>query len=188
MLRLATDTQLSCQSSSKRAKRKAESAEVDSEPESKAPRKVAHEVPENVVCCIYASMDDLLNTPSLEETRAIMLKIKGHLAHLLPADMPAGTFIHAILDPCMAAYLHEQFKTDPDAALVAMQGFSLITSEFSPKAPLDLVAVKDFLRTRLFRNGEGERFSLVLGYDNASVVNETYLDQGSMQLTQVQCK
>jgi hypothetical protein len=55
-----------------------------------------------------------------------------------------------------------------------MQGFSLITSEFSPKEPLDLVAVKDFLRSRLFRTGE--RFSLVLGYDNAGVVNETYLD------------
>jgi hypothetical protein len=169
----AADTEPS-QSSSKRAKRKAEFAEVDSEPESKAPRKVAHEVPKNVVCCIYASMDDLLNDPSLEEIRAIMLKIKGHLAHLLPADMPAGTFIHAILDPCMAACLHEHFKTDPDAALVAMQGFSLIPSEFSPKEALDLVAVKDFLRTRLFRNGES--FSLVLGYDNASVVNETSPD------------
>jgi hypothetical protein len=89
------------QSSSKRPKRKVESAEVESEPGRKT-RKLRLEVPKNVVFCIYLSMDDLLNdTPSLEEIRAIMLKIEGHLAHLLPADMPAGSFIHAILDTLM---------------------------------------------------------------------------------------
>jgi hypothetical protein len=157
----------------KGGKRKAES-EVDSEPESKALR-AELKVPQNIVFAIYVSMDDFLkDEPSLEEIRAIMLKIKGHFAFLMPADMPDGAYIHAVLDQLMAAYLHEQFKADPDAALVAMQGFNLLTAEFSPKEPLDLVAVKDFLRSRLFRNGES--FSLVLGYDNASVVNDTLPD------------
>jgi hypothetical protein len=163
-------------SSTKRPKRKAEPAGVDSEPESKA-RKLALEVSKKVVFAIFLSLDDFLkDKPSLTKIRARMEDIKGHLAHLLPPDMPAGKFIHAVLDPCIADYIHEQFKDDPDAALVAMQGFALLTSEFSPKEPLDLVAVKDFLRRRLFRNGEDESFSLVLGYDNASVVNETLPD------------
>ncbi len=132
-------------------------------------------MPKNVVCCIYLSMDDSLNdTPSLPELRAIMLKIGGNFAHLLPPDMPADAYIHATLSPCMGAYLHKQFEVDPAAASAAMQGFSLKTSPFSPKTELDLVAVKDFLKGILFPNGES--FSLVLGYDNASVVNETSPD------------
>jgi len=159
------------QSSSKRPKRKAESAEVDSEPESKA-RKLALEVPKNVVFAIYLSMDDCLeDEPLLPGICARMKEIKGHFAHLLPADMPDGAYIQAILDPCMGAYIHELFKADPAAASAAMQGFSLITSPFSPKTELDLVALKDFLKGTLFPTGEG--FSLVLGYDNASVANET---------------
>jgi hypothetical protein len=163
------------QSSTKRPKRKAESAEVDSEPESKA-RKLALGV-QNVVFAIYLSMDDFLgDRPPLTQIRDRMRELMGHLAHLLPPDMPAGTFIYAILDPVIAAYLHELFTADPAAASPAMQGFALVTSDYSPKEPLDLVAVKGFLRSKLFRNGEDESFSLVLGYDNASVVNETLPD------------
>ena len=155
----------------KGGKRKAES-EVDSEPESKALRA---ELPKNVVFAIYLSMDDFLkDEPSLREICDRMKDIKGYIAFLMPADMPDGAYIEAVLDPRMGAYLHELFKADPAAASPAMRGFNLLTSEFSPKEPLDLVTVKDFLRSRLFRNGES--FSLVLGYDNASVVNETLPD------------
>jgi hypothetical protein len=158
------------QSSSKRAKRKAES-EVDSEPESKALRA---ELAPNVVFAIYMSKDDFLKPkPSLPEIGDRLKEIKGHFAHILPADMPDGAYIPVLLDPSMAAYLHELFKADPAAASPAMRGFHLLTSEYSPKEPLDLVKVKDFLK-RALRNGEG--FSLVLGYDNASVVNETLPD------------
>lgn len=160
------------QSSSKRPKRKAESAEVDSEPESKALRA---ELPKNVMFAIYLSMDDFLkDKPSLREICDRMKDIKGHIAFLMPADMPDGAYIQAVLGPRMGAHLHELFKADPDAASPAMRGFNLLTSDFRPNEPIDLVAVKDFLRSRLFRNGES--FSLVLGYDNASVVNETLPD------------
>jgi hypothetical protein len=156
----------------KGGKRKAESAEVDSEPESKA---LKAELPQNVVFAIYFSMDDCLeDKPSLRVICDRMNEIKGHFAHLLPADMPDGAYITALLDPCMGAYLHEQFNADPAAASAAMQGFSLVTSSFSPKTELDLVALKDFLKGTLPPNGES--FSLVLGYDNASVVNETSQD------------
>jgi hypothetical protein len=153
----------------KGGKRKAESAEVDSEPESKALRA---EMPQNVVFAIYLSMDDLLKgEPSLREICDRMKEITGHFAFLMPADMPDGAYIQAVLDPRMGAYLHELFKADPAAASPAMRGFNLLTSDFRPNEPIDLVKVKDFLRSRLFCNGEG--FSLVLAYDNASVVNET---------------
>ena len=159
------------QSSSKRPKRKAESAEVESEPPSKAFRPG----PNNVLFAIYFSMDDLLtDAPTLREICARMKAIKGHFAHILPADMPDGAYIEAVLDPRMGAYLHELFKADPAAASPAMRGFHLLTSDFSPKEPLDLVKVKGFLERST--NTNGERFSLVLAYDNASVVNETLPD------------
>ena len=161
------------QSSSKRPKRKAESAEVDSEPENN--KALRAELPKNVMFAIYLSMDDFLkDKPSLREICDRMKDIKGHIAFLMPADMPDGAYIQAVLDQRMGAYLHELFKADPDAASPAMRGFNLLTSDFRPNEPIDLVAVKGFLRSRLFRNGES--FSLVLGYDNASVVNETLPD------------
>ena len=159
------------QSSSKRPKRKAES-EVDSEPESKALRA---ELPKNVVFAIYLSMDDFLkDEPSLREICDRMKEIMGNFAFLMPADMPDGAYIQAVLDPRMGAYLHELFKADPAAASPAMRGFNLLTSDFRPNEPIDLVKVKEFLENS--PNTNGERFSLVLGYDNASVVNETLPD------------
>jgi hypothetical protein len=158
----------------KGGKRKAESAEVDSEPESKALR-AELKVPKNVVFAIYLSMDDCLeDQPLLPGICARMKEIKGHFAHLLPADMPDGAYITAILDPRMGAYLHELFKADPAAASPAMRGFHLLTSDFRPNEPIDLVKVKEFLEKS--PNTNGERFSLVLAYDNASVVNETLPD------------
>jgi hypothetical protein len=139
------------QSSSKRHKRKAESAE-ESEPESKA-RKLALGVPKKGVFAIYLSMDDFLkDKPSLREIGDRMKEIKGHFAHLLPANMPDGAYIQTILDPLMGVYLHELFKADPAAASPAMRGFHLLTSEYSPKEPLDLVKVKDFLKRALRLN------------------------------------
>ena len=156
----------------KGGKRKAEPAE--SEPESKA-LKEGLKVPDNVLCSIYLSMDDFLTEePSLAEIAARMLEIRAHLAHLLPADMPAGTLITALLDPRMGAYLNDQFKVNQDAASRAMKGFSLVTSPFSPKKDISLVQVRDFLKGIYF--AKGESFSVVLGYDNASVVDETYPD------------
>ena len=161
----------------KAAKRKAESA--DSEPERKAPN-VGPEVPDNVMFCIFLSTDDfLVDEPSLAEIANHMRTIAGHFAHLLPAEMPPDTFITALLDPCMGSYLNEQFKVDHEAASRAMHGFTLVTSPFSPKKALDLVEVRKFLQAAVFRNGEirnGESFSVVLGYDNATVVNETLPD------------
>jgi hypothetical protein len=157
----------------KGGKRKAEKAE-DSEPESKA-RKVGVEVPVKAVFAIFLSMDDYLEAkPSLTQIRATMLNIKAHIAFLIPADMPDGAYIEVILDPLMAAYLHEVFKADPAAASPAMRGFHLVTSDFSPKEPIDLVKVKEFLEKNA--NTNGERFSLVLGYENASVINERLPD------------
>jgi hypothetical protein len=168
------------QSSSKRPKRKAESAAVGSEPPSKAFRA---ELPENVLCAIYFSLDDLLtDAPTLPEISARMKAIKGHFAHLMSADfahlmsadMPDGPYILALLDPLMGAYLQKLFMADPAAASPAMRGFHLITSDFSPKEPIDLVKVKDFLRSKLSLTGES--FTVILGYDNASVINETLPD------------
>ena len=166
----------------KGGKRKAEPAEAEpaeaepaeSEPESKA-LKEGLKVPDSVLCSIYLSMDDFLTEePSLAEIAARMLEIRAHLAHLLPADMPAGTLITALLDPRMGAYLNEQFRLDQEAASRAMKGFSLVTSPFSPKTDLSLVQVRGFLKGIYFPKGES--FSVVLGYDNASVVDETYPD------------
>ena len=160
----------------KAGKRKAES--LESEPESKAPKvglKVGLKVPEYAMFSIFLSMDDFIPAePSLEEIANHMRKISGHLAHLLPADMPAGTFITAILAPCMGAYLEKLFRVDQQAPVRAMRGFSLVTSPFDPKTALDLVEVKKFLQGALSRNDES--FSVVLGYDNARVVNETLPD------------
>jgi hypothetical protein len=168
------------QSSSKRPKHKAESAEVGSEPESKALRA---EVPNNVVFAIYFSLDDFLeDEPLLPEISARMKGITGHFAHLMSADfahlmsagMPDGPYILALLDPSMGAYLQKLFMADPAAASPAMRGFHLITSAFSPKEPIDLGKVKDFLRSKLSLTGES--FTVMLAYDNASVVNETLPD------------
>jgi hypothetical protein len=166
------------QSPSKRPKRKAESAAVESEPPSKAPRaglEVPNNVLFNVLFAIYFSMDDLLtDAPTLPEICARMKAIKGHFAHILPADMPDGAYIEAVLDPRMGAYLRGLLTADPAAFSPAMRGFHLLTSDFSPKEPLDLVKVREFLEKSA--NTKGERFSLVLAYDNASVVNETLPD------------
>ena len=154
----------------KAGKRKAESPE--SEPESKAP-KVGLKVPEYAVFCIFLSMDDVLtNKPSLANIAGRMHEIRGHLAHLLPPN-PHDTFITALLDPRMGEYLNDQFKANQEAASRAMRGFALVTSPFSPKA-LDLVEVKKSLQGAVFRNDEA--FSVVLGYYNASVVNDTLPD------------
>jgi hypothetical protein len=159
----------------KAGKRKAESAE--SEPERKAPKvglKVGL-IPKYAMFGIFLSMDDFITKkPSLEEIASRMHEIRGHVAHLLPADMPADTYITTILDPCMGEYLNDQFKVDQEAASRAMRGFTLVTSPFSPKTALDLVEVKKFLQGAVFRNDE--TFSLVLGYDNARVVNESLPD------------
>jgi hypothetical protein len=128
-------------------------------------------------------LDDLLtDAPTLPEISARMKAIKGHFAHLMSADfahlmsadMPDGPYILALLDPLMGAYLQKLFMADPAAASPAMRGFHLITSDFSPKEPIDLVKVKDFLRSKLSLTGES--FTVILGYDNASVVNETLPD------------
>jgi hypothetical protein len=159
----------------KGGKRKAQSAEVESEPDSKA-RKWGVEVQENAVLAIYVSLDDWLeDKPLLPEISARMNEIKGYFAHLLPADMPDDAYyIEAILDPLLGEHLRGLLTADPAAFSLAMRGFHLVPSHFRPNKPIDLVKVREFLEKSA--NTKGERFSLILGYDNASVVNETLPD------------
>lgn len=158
----------------KPVKRKADSPE--SEPERKAPKvglKGGSQFPENVLCAIYVSMDDFLtDKPPRDEIASLMHEITGHFAHLLPRDMD-GTFITAILDPLMYSYLNELFTDDPDTTTLALSGFSLLASQFSPRE-LDLVEVKKLLQARVFKDGES--FSVVLGYHSANVINERLPD------------
>ena len=154
----------------KGGKRKAQSAEVESEPDSKA-RKWGVEVQENAVLAIYVSLDDWLeDKPLLPEISARMNEIKGYFAHLLPADMPDDAYyIEAILDPLLGEHLRGLLTADPAAFSLAMRGFHLVPSHFRPNKPIDLVKVREFLEKSA--NTKGERFSLILGYDNADVVN-----------------
>ena len=163
------------ESTRKGGKRKAKSAAVGSAPQRKALRA---EVPKNVLFVIYFSMDDFLKgKPSLREICDLMKELTGNFAHLMSADlmsadMPDGPHILALLDPLMGKYITDLLTAHP-AAASPMRGFHLIASHFRPNEPIDLVKVKDFLRSRLSLDGES---SLVLGYDNASVVNETLPD------------
>lgn len=174
-LALATPEQHEPKPKRKAVKRKGDSPE--SEPERKAPKvgpKGGFQVPDNVLCCIYLSMDDFLTAkPSREKIARRMHKITGHLAHLLPRDMDETFFITAILDPLMYSYLKELFIEDQDTTALAMSGFSLLASPFSPKK-LDLVEVRTLLQDNVFTNGEN--FSFVLGYHNANVINEKLPD------------
>jgi hypothetical protein len=169
-LRWPTASIIQAPEPTRKGKRKAESG--DSDPESKA-LKEGLKVPKDPLCCLLMTTDDFLEPePSLPEIRALMLRTKGSLAHLLPAETPPGTRVPVLIDTLMADYLIEALKRNEKEASDAMQGFSLHTCPFCPKTAIDLEEVKNFLKRIICPKSES--VCLVLGYDNASVVNETY--------------